>query len=272
MRVLSCFKVVPDLEMLTEEDWQVVNNTVDTCFVKTELNCFDESALEIALKLSDAAEKIDLPVQLTGLSIGWSGIDPHLRKLMALQFDQTVRIDCEEDLRFMPERVAELIAAYVSREPQDVILMGWQSGVGDNAQTPLVLTEMLEWPCISQVVSLELDSDGQLKVTNQVDGGYLVQTVQSPVVLTVGNAQSTLMRVPTLKDKMKYGKRPSTILAAAELTTNGEASNNSSGTTRLLGLETINRQRNTEILSEGTAEEKAHILFDRFLKQRIFKR
>lgn len=271
MRVLSCFKVVPDLEMLAEEDWQTVNNTVETSFVKNELNCFDESALEIALKLSDAAKKNDLPNQLTGLSIGGSHIDSFLRKLMALQFDHAVRIACDEDLRFFPERVAELITGYVNREAQDVILMGWQSGVGDNAQTPLLLTEMLGWPCISQVVSVELDSEGQLLVTNQVDGGYLQQTIQPPVVLTIGNAQSTLMRVPSLKDKMKYGKRPLRIIPAVEMITNGDAPSNSFGLNRLIALETIDRQRSPEILSDGTAEEKARLLFDRYLKQRIIK-
>jgi electron transfer flavoprotein alpha/beta subunit len=271
MRVLSCFKVVPDLEMLNEDDWQVVDNAIDTSFVKNELNCFDESALEIALKLSDSAEKLAFPLRLTGLSIGGQYIDPFLRKLLALRFEQAVRIDWDEDLRFVPEKVATLIHAFIRREPQDVLLLGWQSGVGDNAQTPLILAEMLGWPCISQVVYLELDSDGQLLVTNQVDGGYLEQTIQPPVVLTVGNAQSTIMRVPTLKDKMKYGKKPLTILSATELAMS-PGFIRVPNTNRLLRLENINRQRATEILSDGTAEEKAQILFDRYLKERVIDR
>jgi electron transfer flavoprotein alpha/beta subunit len=152
-----------------------------------------------------------------------------------------------------------------------VLLLGWQSGVGDNAQTPLILAEMLGWPCISQVVYLELDSDGQLLVTNQVDGGYLEQTIKPPVVLTVGNAQSTIMRVPTLKDKMKYGKKPLTILSATELAMS-PGFIRVPNTNRLLRLENINRQRATEILSDGTAEEKAQILFDRYLKERVIDR
>ena len=155
MRLLTCFKVVPDLEMLMEEDWQINDNQVDVSFVKTELNCFDESALELALRLSDASENWDNKVHLTGLSIGESQIDSYLRKLLALRFDQAVRIDTDEDLRFAPRRIAALIASYVNQDPQDVLLLGRQSSVGDNAQTPLLLAEMLDWPCITQVINVE---------------------------------------------------------------------------------------------------------------------
>lgn len=271
MRVLSCFKMVPDLEMLTDEDWQVIDNTIDTSFVKNEFNCFDESALEIALKLSDASEKLAHPIQLTGLSIGDQLTEPFLRKLLALRFQEAVRIDCDEDLRFVPEKVAAIITAYIRRKSQDVVLLGWQSGVGDNGQTPLILAEMLSWPCISQVVSLDMVEEGSLTVTNQLDDGLLEQVIKPPCVLAVGNAQSTILRVPTLKDKMKYGKRPVTILSADDLVTDSGfiqvIMNN-----RLLRLETIDRQRSSVILSEGTAEEKAQILYDRFLKERIFDR
>jgi electron transfer flavoprotein alpha/beta subunit len=258
--------------MLNEEDWQVIDNAIDTSFVKNELSCFDESALEIALKLSDAAGNIGSDVDLTGLTIGVQFIDPFLRKLLALRFDQAVRVDCDEDLRFAPEREAELIASYVRQDPQDVILLGWQSGVGDNAKTPLILAEMLGWPCISQVISLELDNQGALIVTNDLDDGRLQQIIQPPCVLTIGNAQSTILRVPTLKDKMKYGKRPLTIIPAADLANTSGSTSKTARTNRLLRLENINRQRDGIVLSDGTAEEKAQILYDRYLKQRMFDR
>ncbi len=272
MRLLSCFKVVPDLEMLNEEDWQVIDNAIDTSFVKNELSCFDESALEIALKLSDAAGNLSLAVDLTGLSIGGQYIDPFLRKLLALRFDQAVRVDCDEDLRFAPEREAELIASYIRQDPQDVILLGWQSGVGDNAKTPLILAELLGWPCISQVVSLEMDKQGTLVVTNDLDDGRLQQKIETPCVLTVGNAQSTILHVPTLKDKMKFGKRPLRIIPAADLANPSRSTRQATRTNRLLRLEDINRQRDAVVISEGTAEEKARILYDRYLKQRMSDR
>lgn len=271
IRLLVCFKVVPDLEMLADEDWQVFDNTIDTSFVKREINCFDESALEIALKLSDQAGDADPNIHLTGLSIGGEHIDPFLKKLLALRYDQVVRIDYEEDLRFAPDIVASMINAYVDREPQDVLLLGRQSSVGDNAQTPLILAEMLGWPCISQVTAVELETDSLLRVKNQVDDGVVEQVIQPPCVLSIGNAQSTTMRVPTLKDKMKYGKRPLTVMTFEELGL-AQHPEQDKRNMALMNLENVDHQREAVKITEGTPEEKALKLFDLYLKERLFGR
>ena len=58
MNILVCFKAVPDIELLRDEDWEIDENLqVDTSFLKRDLNSYDESALEIALRLLDGSEK-----------------------------------------------------------------------------------------------------------------------------------------------------------------------------------------------------------------------
>ena len=270
MRILSCFKVVPDLEMLIEDDWLVMNNQVDTSFAKKEINCFDESALEIALRLSDKSKNLAIPSELTGISIGGQDIDLFLKKLLALRFDQAVRIDNQADLRFVPEVIAELLSIYIQKNPPEVIMFGWQSGVGDNGQTPLILAELLGWPCISQVIDIDLDQLTNLTVTNQVDDGFMKQVVTPPIIFTVGNAQITKMRVPSLKDKMDYGRRPITVIPSTDLISTFRFSQITQSK-KLINLENINHQRAGEIIDSGTAEEKARILFDRYLKERLVK-
>ena len=181
-----------------------------------------------------------------------------------------MRIDTADDLRFNPHRVAELIAAYVKQKPQDVLILGRQSSVGDNAQTPLILAEILGWPCITQVVKVELDPHGLLCVTNQQDDGLMQQVIETPCVLAIGNAQITTMRVPTLKDKMAYGKRPIDVIPAEELITTdkGAAANQK---IRLLKLENVDNQRAGVVVSQGSLEEKAQYLYDHFLKERLQK-
>ena len=59
MRILGCFKAVPALDLLREEDWVADDSLrVDTEYVKLEWNCFDEGALEMMRKLSDKAHRI----------------------------------------------------------------------------------------------------------------------------------------------------------------------------------------------------------------------
>ena len=82
MNILACFKTVPEVEMLTDEDWVIDKKLqIDTSFLKPTLNSYDESALEIALTLSDTSESVQVPVELTALTIAGSGADTILKTL-----------------------------------------------------------------------------------------------------------------------------------------------------------------------------------------------
>ena len=74
MNILVCFKTAPEVEMLMDEDWVIDKDLqIDTSFLKPALNSYDESALEIALTLSDASESAQVPVALTA-STAVSGV------------------------------------------------------------------------------------------------------------------------------------------------------------------------------------------------------
>lgn len=51
MKILGCFKVVPDLDLIVDEDWAVEGQLqIDAGYVKLVWNCFDEGALEMMLR------------------------------------------------------------------------------------------------------------------------------------------------------------------------------------------------------------------------------
>ncbi len=82
MRVLTCFKVTPDFEALRAADWLTAPTSgLPTRYVRRVLNCFDESALELALRLRDAAADLDLTVDLGALCVGGREADPYLKTL-----------------------------------------------------------------------------------------------------------------------------------------------------------------------------------------------
>ena len=57
MRILGCFKVVSDYDLVADEDWIPDEQLhIDTGYVKLLWNCYDEGALEMMLKLSDLSE------------------------------------------------------------------------------------------------------------------------------------------------------------------------------------------------------------------------
>lgn len=266
MKILVCFKVVPDLDTMRQEDWTAEGLSVDVSFLPREWNSFDESALETALRLADASGLH----QLSAVSIGGSLLNPFFKTLAALKFDEVFRIQLDDDFRFSPGRIAALLAAFIRREQFDVILCGRQSGVGDNAQTPLILTEMLDLPCITQVAEVHPVPDNFLRVISRVEGGLLEQRILPPCLLSIGDTQRTFLRIPTLKDRMQYGKRPVTAIDSRELEAGFPAGLSSHRShPRLVKLEPVDNRRAGVVINTGSPQEKARLLYERYLKERL---
>ncbi|MEH0019432.1 MAG: electron transfer flavoprotein subunit beta/FixA family protein [Desulfobacter sp.] len=262
MNILVCFKTVPELERLTREDWVADSHLrVDTGFVTADLNPYDESALEMALRLSDQSGESGTSCTLTALTIGDSSRDPWLKKLYALKFDRAVRLECDADLRFSPEVTARLLAGYIQENRFDVILLGCQGGVGDNGMTPFLLAEYLAWPLISHAVEIRPASGNTLWVKSDADDEFLVQEAGTPLVISIGDSPNSYMRIPTLKDKLEYGRRSIEVLQQkAPETGNG----NFCGT--LVDLERLDYTRKGHILKGASPRDTAAQLY-RIIKE-----
>jgi len=269
MNILVCFKVGPDLDQLSGSDWVVDGcSRVETRFVKRMINPYDESTLELALKLADQAggAGITTALGLEALTIADSEANLTLKSLRALGYQEAVRIEADRDLDFAPENVATLIAAYVlSTDRLDLIMMGRQSGVGDNAKTPLLTAEFLQWPCITQVTAVKKDTSGSYKVTAISDEGTVIRVIEPPCVLAVGNAPSSTLRVPTLKAIKEQAEIPVKTYDANELR-NTTPHLPLKPDAELLKIEVVNRKRGGIIIEGTDAAEKAQILYQSYLK------
>lgn len=266
MNILVCFIAAPDLDKLIAEDWVIDKNLqIDISFLKPILSSYDESAIEIALKLSDASEKIKVSIDLNALTIGSTPATTILKTLNALRFKRVVRIDSHDDFRFRPMAIASILSQFVYKQaPQDVLFMGRQSSVGENAKTPLLVAEMLGWPCITQVAGVELVDENHLMVTSQVDDGQIRQQIQTPCVLSFGDAPNMFLRVPTLKNRMLYGKRTIEIQSTTDFQLPDE-------TEVLMDLKIITHKRQGLFIEGETPEQKAKELYEVYLKERLEK-
>lgn len=259
MDVLVCFKVVPDLDQLPPGGWEIDSALrVETGFVKTMLNPYDESALELALRFAESAP---FPVKLTALTVGGREAESYLKTLYALRFDRAVRLESDADLRFSPESVAAAICAFVRHNPQDLIIMGRQSGVGDNAATPLITAEMLDWPCISQVTGIKIRGEDWLELGSMVDDGFLRQLARPHLVAAVGNAPHAYLRVPTLKERLACRDKKVEVIEAAI-----PASEKKAAGCALAGLAVIDRRRAGVKIEGANPQEKARRLYQEYLK------
>ena len=85
MKILGCFKVVPELDLIVEEDWNIENQLhIDTGYAKLIWNCFDEGALEMMLRLSDLSEGLNVVYKLNALTIGRQKTENFLKTLYHL--------------------------------------------------------------------------------------------------------------------------------------------------------------------------------------------
>ncbi len=275
LRVLACFKVTPDFEALREPDWAgaTARGGVETRYVRRVLNCFDESVLELVLRLSERAARFGDAVDLDALSIGGRETEPFLKTLVALGYERATRVSldagdareadvADPGLDFAPGVVASIIAACARRAARsDLVVLGWRSGPGDSGTVPFRVAEALGWPCLTQVTAIDPLSTGRLRVSCTTDDGPLRLTLRGPCVLAVGNAVVSRLRVPTLKERLARRERPVEVLTAAELGVDVAALRRRE-TCRLTGLETIDRGRRRLVIEGGSPRDKARVLFD----------
>ncbi|MHB1345758.1 MAG: electron transfer flavoprotein subunit beta/FixA family protein [Thermoleophilia bacterium] len=320
LKTLVCFKVTPDFEALREADWAAgaavppgavepaavaapldMAGAVETRYVPRVFNCFDESALETALRLYDAAPEPDAGpegasaaeaelvtaagggiapacgapggdgarVALAALSIGGPEVDPFLKTLQALGYRPTVRVRADANLDFAPDVVASILAGYVRRVARsDLLLLGCRSGPGDTGTVPFLAAERLGWPCLTQVTEVGRVGADRLRVAYVADDGLARVTVRLPCVLGVGNAVVSRLRVPTLSARLAQRGARIQEVDAADLGVD-VAAGLERRTCVLTALEAIDRRRQGIVIGGGAPREKARELFDSHLRERI---
>ncbi|MGL5210429.1 hypothetical protein [Cetobacterium sp.] len=202
MKIFVTFKLIPDFDMFSESDWIISSHfQVDTSYIKKILNPYDESSLEIALRLKEKMKESFL----TALTIENTKNDLFLKSLVALKYDRVTKLETQKDFRFSSNFIAESIAEYVKNNPQDIYIMGSQSPEGDNGITPYLLSEILKIPCISNVSDIDYKNDG-LEITSSLYNTEIRLKVKPPVILVIGNSKISHLRIPTLKDRITINK------------------------------------------------------------------
>lgn len=270
MNILVCFKVVPDLDMLTRSDWKIDDHfQVNTSFVKTMINPYDESALELALKLNDKATKCNVNLNLSALTIANNSSERYLKNLYALKYDSAIRIECEIDIRFNPTIVSKIIYQYIRNvNNNQVIILGSQSNVGDNGMTPLLLAERLGIPCITSVINIKLSEiKGCIDVTSTIDDMLIEQTIMPPIVLAIGNAPKSYIRIPTLKDKMLSSKKNIKVYELEKIGIKKEDIEEKNS--ELIKLVYKKNERSCMFIEGQDSLEKADVLYEDYLRERI---
>ncbi|MDX1577869.1 MAG: electron transfer flavoprotein subunit beta/FixA family protein [Gemmatimonadota bacterium] len=198
MNVIVCVKRVPD--SATRVKIGPDGRSIDAAGVKYVLNPYDEFALEEAIRRVEEAGEGSVTV----LALGPPETAESLRQALAMGADEAVLLEAEGSPDGLA--VARVLADEIGGRDADLILFGKQAIDDDNMQVPPMVAELLELPCATVVVGLEI-ADGRVEARREVEGGHEIVEFDLPGVVS---AQKGLNepRYPSLKGIMAAKKKP----------------------------------------------------------------
>lgn len=269
IKVLNCFKIVPDIDKVAEDDWSSAEEkgTVDTSYLKSLINYYDEGALELACRFSDKSRQNNIGCSLSVVTVGDKMADNVLKTLMALGFSYADRIASTNNKRFEPEYIATVIEEHIKKEGNfDLIIMGMESADGNNGRTPYILAEKMDIPCICQVIGFEPIDEKSCNVTYMTDEGSCSESFKMPLLLAVGDVPASYLRVPTLKQRMAVSKQAIRVSHA-------EACNEkySGEHAELESMKIVNQSREGIIIDDDNVHSLAEKLSEKIQEVRITK-
>ncbi|MGQ3664310.1 electron transfer flavoprotein subunit beta/FixA family protein [Citrobacter braakii] len=258
MNILFAFKAEPDSGMLAEKDWLAAtedNRGPDTALLRCSPGADEQAAA--ALLLAQRREGCDMT--LTALSISDERAIHWLRYFAALGFDKPVLLETTADLRFAPEFIARQITDWQRHHGADLIITGCQSSEGQNGQTPFLMAEMLAWPCFTQVERFTL-TPPFVVVEQRTTTGLRRCRVRLPAVIAVRQCGEVALPVPGMRQRLAAAK--AAILRQP-------ASSDETPNVQCQKLARPAQRRSATIIDGATAQEKARILWNDYLRQRM---
>lgn len=197
-------------EKIVLKDGQVSDDNVE--FV---INPYDEFAVEEAIR-----QKETHGGEVTVVTVGLPRAEQALRTALAMGADKAVLID-GTDVPADEFVVSNILHAYLSKRPFDLILGGNLSVDNGAGQVAVRLAELLDIPQLTTITKLDI-SGGIAHAERNVEGD--VESVECPLPL-LATAQQGLNepRYPSLPGIMKAKKKPLERVTVQELGLDQEA-------------------------------------------------
>lgn len=193
---------------MVDADWDNFSLSADLGYAKRGFGCFDEGALETALRLRSAWEEGGKQTECTALTAGVLP-SPLCKTLFAVGFDRVLDISgafSGEPPEFRPRHTAALLEAYLGSAGYDLVLAGRQAGYADTGAVPLLLAENLGIPVITGAGEI-IPCGGGVEITRTGDTGRERIRARLPLLAVLGNGPVTALRAATLRALMAASGR-----------------------------------------------------------------
>lgn len=197
MNIIVCMKQVPDTE--TRVKIGSDGKSIDLASANFIINPYDEFAIEEAIRLKEK-----FGGEVTVLTLGPDKAENDVRKALAMGTDKAILLKGDG----FTGDVATALAEQIKTMSYDLILVGKQAIDEDAGQMAQAVAELLDLPCATVVVKLDVDAESKTLVAErEIEGGKEIVEMPFPAVIA---AQKGLNepRLPNLKGIMAAKKKP----------------------------------------------------------------
>ncbi len=145
---------------------------------------------------------------MTIITLGPEKSNPVILKALALGADSAVHLK-SDSFPNDPSAMAHALADELKSIEFDILLFGKKGVDDDNQQVGQMVAELLNVPCVTQVVKLEV-SNGKVTAQREVEGGTIVVETSLPAAFTA-EKDLTVPRYASLRELVAARKKPITV-------------------------------------------------------------
>jgi electron transfer flavoprotein beta subunit len=139
-------------------------------------------AVEEAIRLREKDPK--LVTSITALSIGPAKAVDTIRTALAMGADSGIHITVPDNTVVEPISVAHAIKKVIEKNKYELVIMGKQAIDDDSGSTGGMLAGMLNWGQASFASKLQVEKEGKVQVTREIDGGLEIVEGKLPMIVT----------------------------------------------------------------------------------------
>lgn len=209
LEFVVCVKQVPktDEVEIDEETGTIIREGVPS-----ELNSFDEYALNVALDVKERLEEDAEEVNVTAISMGPPQAEDALIKCLAIGADRGILLT-DKAFAGADTWATSLTLAKAIRnigEDVDLIFYGYEATDGNTAQVGPETARLLSLPVltyIEEVLETNLE-DKEITCKKEIDKGYVKIKSDFPAVITCMTPLEFEPRIPGVKEIMTAKQKP----------------------------------------------------------------
>ena len=203
MNIAVCISSVPDT---TSKINFIENNTkFDKNGIQLIINPYDEFGLTKAIMLKESHN-----AKITIITVGDTMVEPVMRKALAIGADEAIRIDAVPKDSYS---TAKEIAAYLIKNPVDLIIAGKESTDYNTGAVPAMIAELMNLSFVNACIGLEIDGN-DVKMKRETEDGKETVSAQLPVIIggQKGLVEESELKIPNMRGIMQSRTKPLTVI------------------------------------------------------------